>query len=457
MKNILLIIMILIINNSIAQTWNLLYSTDSTHIRYFLNGPNNKPTYYGDYQCDSCPQKRGALVAEFDNNLWKPVISYSTKNTTFDLVFGAILNYLNQDSLIAYNKYAFFRSSNRGIDWSKILIDSLTTWPVFFNTSNTRTICFSDKITIFDNAGTSFKIIKPFNNEKYLNNLNLPSQISRKGKSFYWARRYRIRPNTDTCSIDVLHSIDNGETWTTIPVPVAFKPWDYSNICIAQTKENEGFISITGPVNALSQYDYLMRFKGDSIYTNDHITIDSFAKNNWIAITGMHFYNNCEGLITTFSEYHYKTADGGTTWHRTEAAPALQFNLAAFIDSACVLYDGGFSSASQKTPLIVNFTNGGAPYPSQTGCVVKPATGVQIKAPQPVHIYPNPFGETLTFELPQSNAPYHIDVYSITGQLLMQQEATTGKNVLNTSALAHGMYLVQVSNSRINYTQKLIK
>lgn len=459
MKALLLISFFLCYKISYSQTWNLIFSTDSTYIDYFLNGPHHKPTYYGRYRCDTCASKSGVLVAELVNNSWNTLLSYNSNNTTFNLISGVILNYLNQDSIIAYNNNSFHRSFNRGKTWSQFLVDTVINWPLFINTSKSRAICLSDDILIFENGGNTFRRIIPDNNSKYLVNLNMPSQISYLGKSIYWIRRYPIRSNTDTTSLDLLHSSNNGETWTTIPIPVQFKPWDYSNICIAQNKENEGYISITGPIgnNPLSQYDYLMRFKGDSVYSQDHIIIDSFAKNNWLAITGMHFYNNCEGVITTFSEFHYKTADGGNTWHRSSGAPALQFRIADFSDSTCVLYDGGFASAQQKTPLIVNFTNGGSPYPTQSGCVVKPPAGVVKNSQAQVYIYPNPFSEFVNVELPRSEQPFTIAVYTITGQLLVNESLPAGKSVLNTAGFPNGMYVVHVFNSQTLYTIKLIK
>ncbi len=458
MKTLLVLTLLTFSLFSKSQTWSLVYSTDSTHISYFLDGPNKCPTFYGTMRCENCPQKGMFILAELKNNAWTILNSYDITNVIPDYQ-SCMFSYINKDSLIAWERknLTFYHSNDGGKSWVKLFSDSAQIWPLFVNIDRNKSICLSDEIVIFENGGNSYRKIPSNFLKKYPLNINIPPYLSYKGSSIYWLKPYPIRNNTDTTTFDLLHSRDNGETWTVTPVPIKFKPWSYSNLCVTQTKENEGYISVTGPINSNSQYDYLVRFKNDSVLASDHIIIDSLSKNNWLAITGIHFYNNCEGVITTFHDYHYKTADGGISWVKTTQAPGYQFNQAVFFDSTCVLYDGGFNGSIQKTPLIVNYTNGGPPYPSQTGCIVKAPVGIEYSTHPEVTVFPNPFENEIKLVLPNVNEAFEVRLYNATGQLLADYPSMRLQNTINTSQLAHGFYLLSISNSQYNYNFKLLK
>lgn len=455
MRTLLVLTLITFSLFSKSQTWSFVYSTDSTHIYDVFAGSSGKLTYTASYRCDTCYNKTGWMVAELFQNQWQILFSGSELSTL--KYGGGILFYLfNKDTIIGYGNTRFYKSINGGQTWDSILYDQKYCVPLFAKISDEKMICFADSIYIFEQNGMKIRsTFAKLKNPKLGLNRN---SISITGSTIYAVVPYPIRSNTDTTTFDLLHSRDNGKTWTMTPVPIKFKPWSYSNLCISQTKENEGFISVTGTIGApANQFDFLIRFKNDSVFYNDHIIIDTLSANKWLAITGFHFYNNCEGVITTFHDYHYKTADGGISWVKTTQAPGFQFNHAVFFDSTCVLYDGGFNGSIQKTPLIVNYTNGGPPYPTQTGCIVKAPVGIENSTHSDITVFPNPFENEIKLVLPNVNEAFEVRLYNATGQLLADYPSMRLQNTINTSQLAHGFYLLTISNSQYNYNFKLLK
>ena len=67
-------------------------------------------------------------------------------------------------------------------------------------------------------------------------------------------------------------------------------------------------------------------------------------------------------------------------------------------------------------------------------------------------VFPNPVVNRLTFE---SNEKYHIELLAIGGQVLFKGEISKG--VINMRNYPQGIYFMKISNSKRNYTRKIIK
>ena len=67
-------------------------------------------------------------------------------------------------------------------------------------------------------------------------------------------------------------------------------------------------------------------------------------------------------------------------------------------------------------------------------------------------VFPNPVVNRLTFE---SNEKYHIELLAIGGQVLFKGEISKG--VINMRNCPQGIYFMKISNSKRNYTRKIIK
>jgi len=71
-----------------------------------------------------------------------------------------------------------------------------------------------------------------------------------------------------------------------------------------------------------------------------------------------------------------------------------------------------------------------------------------------VTLYPNPVTEGY-FNVASSVEVATIDIYSLSGVKVLSQKVASNKTVINTSALAPGMYVVSVSTANGEYNQKL--
>jgi para-nitrobenzyl esterase len=77
----------------------------------------------------------------------------------------------------------------------------------------------------------------------------------------------------------------------------------------------------------------------------------------------------------------------------------------------------------------------------------------EVLAQQDISVYPNPAREMLTIKI-HKGTHNHIDVFTITGQVVLQKESKEGSVHVNTSQLNAGMYWIRVQNEYGWTTQK---
>jgi len=89
--------------------------------------------------------------------------------------------------------------------------------------------------------------------------------------------------------------------------------------------------------------------------------------------------------------------------------------------------------------------------------LAKPASVNKINT-LPLKLYPNPSNGLVTLELPANEHPQNVKIFSISGQLMVNNEFQNTSNsvVLNASDLQSGLYLMEViSQSNQRYSSKL--
>ena len=64
-----------------------------------------------------------------------------------------------------------------------------------------------------------------------------------------------------------------------------------------------------------------------------------------------------------------------------------------------------------------------------------------------MHIYPNPASDVLNIEVLSSSPSFTLNLYSITGKLVLQTEIEQGFSTLNISDLKGGVYIIQARTS----------
>lgn len=141
------------------------------------------------------------------------------------------------------------------------------------------------------------------------------------------------------------------------------------------------------------------------------------------------FADSTTGYITALDGSILKTTNAGNQWTELNSDVNCALN-SIFFSSADIGYAVGDSGTIVKT------TNGGVGI-SQTHSTQKLIT-----------IYPNPVADELVIDIPINewqNAD--IQIYSVTGQLMLRQETTGTKTVLNLGNLPKGIYILKIATA----------
>lgn len=461
MKNIIYFALLFISAQAFSQTWVDCLSTDSTHIYNVFQGKDGGIGVYAEYLCDSCPTRDNWMIAETKDNgkTWKPLTTGKRDFTDSKNFYLLETYFFNKDTGVAIGNFAY-RTVNGGKTWSKL--SDLDTNSIFagarmYRLSSTSSINYGNTIVKFDNKGFSNKIL--FKNLFVNGGLGFGQKggFCVKGNYIYF-----LRPDTrnNKTLLNIYKSNDLGETWTIIKTNIECTSGVGSNYCIAMQTETEGMISIPGVVNGTKLIDGLFRFKNDSVYYKDTILIDSAPWHDYLRIIGIHFYNNCEGVLTTYQPYHYKTINGGETWIRTEIAQGYNFKEATFFDSSCVLYYAGYDFGLQKTHLNVSYNRAGPPYPnaSNTTCKIDITGLKEVTASSKVSVMPNPFNNTIRIVLNYEDYEGTvISLFDNTGKLINTIDAHQKVEQIITNDLATGLYILSVATKGGTEFFKMIK
>lgn len=86
-------------------------------------------------------------------------------------------------------------------------------------------------------------------------------------------------------------------------------------------------------------------------------------------------------------------------------------------------------------------------------------SGIKNTAINPVKVYPNPTSGMLTFDLPDAEASYNLQLYNMMGQMCLDQTLDTGNNTINMGNLNEGLYLIKLTDNTtgISYQNKIVK
>jgi len=182
----------------------------------------------------------------------------------------------------------------------------------------------------------------------------------------------------------------------------------------------------------------------------------SFEKNEWHFIVLDSTQENEGGYIARFSQ-----ESGGLIWGTYLLAYCAQgypADISSVNDSKFVLTGGLGSNCS-------DITTQDAFQPSSGGMfdigffIFEDATITSTKNPEilPLTIYPNPTRDAVRVEIPgQLFAPMALQVYDLTGRIVLEQGAYQSGNMLNVSALSPGLYVVKGRQGEQGFSSKLV-
>ncbi|MBR9861016.1 T9SS type A sorting domain-containing protein [bacterium] len=227
--------------------------------------------------------------------------------------------------------------------------------------------------------------------------------------------------------------------------------------------DNEGFNSPT-----CVEADIDQSTPNNSRYSLIMPPVDISGHGSPVNITFRHAYarrlsTTTEVMIIQVSE------DCGETWTTIKGLSAsnglasVQGNIPGWTPTSSS--DWGYQSVnidqySTSTNLMVKFDviskQGNSVFLDdinigQFGLSVEP-TALQNK----VSLYPNPAQNELTVELNIDVQDAQVQLRDLSGRLLLQQEIGQGQNIINTSDLSEGMYIVEIKVQDYIWSQKLI-
>ncbi len=82
----------------------------------------------------------------------------------------------------------------------------------------------------------------------------------------------------------------------------------------------------------------------------------------------------------------------------------------------------------------------------------------QVISANSISVFPNPFTNTVSFQIPEENIPAVVSVFDVSGRLVRRTEMNEAGSVLNFSDLNNGIYLMQFeTDGKINKVIKVLK
>ncbi|WP_417867492.1 T9SS type A sorting domain-containing protein [Xanthomarina gelatinilytica] len=141
----------------------------------------------------------------------------------------------------------------------------------------------------------------------------------------------------------------------------------------------------------------------------------------------------------------YVTSTGTNRWNWYQATDGT-LSQAKLIDPGNV-FNAGATSWTSLTALGLSFS-------STAFKIEESILSVDEFSLSNVSVFPNPVQDELNIQLHNSITVKHVKVYSITGQVVLQEQ---NQRKLNVSKLSPGVYLMKIETDRGDVTRKIIK
>jgi hypothetical protein len=104
-----------------------------------------------------------------------------------------------------------------------------------------------------------------------------------------------------------------------------------------------------------------------------------------------------------------------------------------------------------------DFTEAGDSIFSTTRVLTDGANGINSIHSSVISVNPNPASDKIMININEAVTNGTVAVYSLNGELLINQNLASAQQIVNVNELNKGIYLVQVSNGTKTYVQKFIK
>ncbi len=216
-----------------------------------------------------------------------------------------------------------------------------------------------------------------------------------------------------------MKSMDGGVNWDVLIPNISYGTME----SIFFTDHNTGYFAGGGWAQGYTGSYFAKTIDGGATRTNP---LGNIGK--WLSC--VFFADSNHGYITALDGSILKTSDAGNHWINLNSGVNVALKSIFFTDS------------------ITGYVVGAA------GTILKTTSGgLDISGPDGINksakIYPNPVSDFLRIELnvnPQQKSD--IQVYNVSGQLMLRHEIYTNKAVLETGTLPEGIYILKIINAQ---------
>jgi photosystem II stability/assembly factor-like uncharacterized protein len=263
----------------------------------------------------------------------------------------------------------------------------------------------------------------------------------------------------------LLWTNNGGTSWDTISIHDPYYPW-FKSIFFKD--------SLNGYIGSDVGRIYKTMNGGTSFFP---ITLANAGE-----INSIYFPTTDTGYATALDKGVYKTIDGGNTWNHLNYNFLANLNSVWFVDANngfvgggddinyMVLYktnNGGNSWSQCLTGThslnAMFFVDNMPGYAVGNGIVLKytNTTGIadNLLSDVNINLYPNPATDKLSVEVPFGifSDKSAVSIYSVQGQLLLQNKINTERTELNISELANGVYFIKLTTLDGSLVRKFVK
>lgn len=122
------------------------------------------------------------------------------------------------------------------------------------------------------------------------------------------------------------------------------------------------------------------------------------------------------------------------------------------------IYSSSGSNGQEWLPSSI-YTNGSPMIRLLLGHSYQVPSGVKDLSSNPIKVYPNPTSGMLTFELPDAQSSYSLELYNMLGQMSLNRTLDQGNSTINISNLEQGIYMIRLTDrsTGICYQNKIVK
>jgi len=159
-------------------------------------------------------------------------------------------------------------------------------------------------------------------------------------------------------------------------------------------------------------------------------------------------------------DYTYPAASGASKYHRWSSnsqalqvlgpyANELEVGVKAHLTGTYSLNVSSMNVCGESSPrsILITITN----YKSDIAVVESTENDLSS-----INVFPNPGNDVINVSLPSGDGMYKVQLYSLEGELILEQDVNQTNATLDVSEFASGMYVVKISGNGLQHQQKLL-